>query len=206
MFDLNLLLETFLPILKSNIGAFVFIPFYAVWVTALLPGVWMSMLAGALYGTLQGSILVFFGASLGAISAFLLGRTLLRNRIRRQLEAIPKLQSLIKVVSKEGLKLIILTRLSPAFPFSLLNFTYGLSEVQFRDYVIGLIGIIPGTILFCGLGNLAGEVAKFGEVLSNHNSNNMSILNIIGILATLLIVWLVNSALRRSLQDSDLFI
>ena len=58
--------------LRSPLGGLVFIPLYAVWVTLLLPGVWASMLAGALYGTWWGSLIVFVGACLGAEAAFLL--------------------------------------------------------------------------------------------------------------------------------------
>ena len=99
------------------------------------------MLAGALYGTWLGSALVFVGACLGAVVVFLLGRSWLRGWALRRLERLPKLQAVERAVSKEGLKLVLLTRLSPAFPFSLLNLAYGLSEVSLRDYSLGLIGI-----------------------------------------------------------------
>jgi uncharacterized membrane protein YdjX (TVP38/TMEM64 family) len=147
------LLDQLLPALRSPWGAAAFVPLYALWVTLLLPGVWASMLAGALYGTVWGSVLVFVGASLGAEAAFLLGRTWLRTWARQRLAAVPKLLAIEQAVSREGLRLVLLTRLSPAFPFSLLNLAYGLSDVSQRDYSIGLIGIVPGTILFCGLGN-----------------------------------------------------
>ena len=104
------------------------------------------MVAGALYGTVLGSCIVFLGACLGAEISFLLGRTLLRNWVQRRMADFPKLQVVQKAVSREGLKLILLTRLSPVFPFSLLNFAYGLSDVSFRDYLIGLLAIAPGTI------------------------------------------------------------
>ena len=119
--------------LRSPAGALVFVPLYALWVTLLLPGVWASMLAGALYGPAWGSLIVFVGACLGAQAAFLLGRTWLRDWARRRLAAVPKLQAIEQAVSREGLKLVLLTRLSPAFPFSLLNLAYGLSEVSWRD-------------------------------------------------------------------------
>ena len=178
-------------------------PLYALWVTLLLPGVWASMLAGVLYGTWLGSGLVFFGACLGAVVVFLLGRSVLRDWARRRLEQLPKLQAVERAVSKEGLKLVLLTRLSPAFPFSLLNLAYGLSEVSLRDYSIGLIGILPGTVLFCGLGALAGDVARFGEVLGGEADASTWALRVIGVLATLAVVWLVSRAARRALQDVE---
>ena len=196
-------LAELLPALKSPAGALAFVPLYALWVTLLLPGVWASMLAGALYGAWWGCLIVFVGACLGAEAAFLLGRTWLRNWARRRLAAVPKLLAIEQAVSREGLKLVLLTRLSPAFPFSLLNFAYGLSEVSLRDYSIGLIGILPGTILFCGLGALAGDVARFGEVLSGEADAGTWALRIVGLLATVASVWLVGRASQRALQGSE---
>ena len=129
-------------------GAVLFVPLYALWVTLLLPGVWASMLAGVLYGTWGGSALVFVGACLGALAAFLLGRHWLRDWASQRLARWPRLQAIETAVSREGLRLVLLTRLSPAFPFSLLNLAYGLSAVSLRDYSLGLIGILPGTVLF----------------------------------------------------------
>jgi uncharacterized membrane protein YdjX (TVP38/TMEM64 family) len=200
----SLWLEQVLPALRSPLGIAAFVPLYALWVTLLLPGVWASMVAGALYGTWAGSFLVFLGACLGAEAAFLLGRTWLRDWARRRLLAFPKLQAIEQGVSREGLKLVLLTRLSPAFPFSLLNFAYGLSEVSLRDYTLGLIGIIPGTILFCGLGALAGDVARFGEVLSGQADPATWALRVVGLLATVASVWLVGRAAQRAIKGTEL--
>ena len=201
--DGSALLDLLLPALRSPLGALAFVPLYALWVTLLLPGVWASMLAGVLYGTWWGSLIVFVGACLGAEAAFLLGRTWMRNWARRRLAVVPKLLAIEQAVSREGLKLVLLTRLSPAFPFSLLNFAYGLSEVSLRDYSIGLIGILPGTILFCGLGALAGDVARFGEVLSGEADAGTWALRIGGLLATVASVWLAGKAAQRALQVKD---
>jgi len=195
--------QRWLPVLQSPLGAVAFVPLYALWVTLLLPGVWASMLAGALYGPWWGSLVVFVGACLGAEAAFLLGRTWLREWARRRLSAVPKLQAVEQAVSREGLKLVLLTRLSPAFPFSLLNFAYGLSEVSWRDYSIGLVAILPGTVLFCGLGALAGDVARFGEVLSGQADAGTWALRIVGLLATVASVWVAGRAARRALTPPD---
>ena len=192
-----------LELLRSPLGAVAFIPLYALWVTLLLPGVWASMLAGVLYGTWVGSGLVFVGASLGAVVVFLLGRSWLRDWAQRRLEQLPKLQAVERAVSKEGLKLVLLTRLSPAFPFSLLNLAYGLSEVSLRDYSIGLIGILPGTVLFCGLGALAGDVARFGEVLGGEADAGTWAVRVAGVLATSGVVVLVSHAARQALQEDE---
>ena len=193
------LLEQLLPALRSPLGALAFVPLYALWVTLLLPGVWASMLAGALYGTWWGSLIVFVGACLGAEIVFLLGRGWLRNWARRRQAATPKQQQVEQAGSREGLRLVLLTRLSPAFPFSLLNLAYGLSEVSLRDYSIGLVGILPGTVLFCGLGALAGDVARFQEVLTGAADPGTWVLRLLGLVATVASVWLVGRAAQRAL-------
>jgi uncharacterized membrane protein YdjX (TVP38/TMEM64 family) len=98
---------------------------------------------------------------------------------------------------------VLLTRLSPAFPFSMLNLAYGLSDVSLRDYSIGLIGILPGTILFCGLGALAGDAARFGEVLSGRADAGTWSLRVVGVLASVAVVWLVGRAARTALQAAQ---
>lgn len=196
-------LAFWLELLRTPWGVVVFIPLYAVWVTLLLPGVWASMLAGALYGVWLGSGLVFIGACLGAELVFMLGRGWLRDWARTRLNRWPRLKAIESAVSQEGLKLIVLTRLSPAFPFSLLNLAYGLSDVSLRDYSIGLIAILPGTVLFCGLGALAGDVARFSDVLAGDADPMTWTLRVIGILATVAVMLLVSRAARKALQDDE---
>ena len=197
------LIENLLPFLQTPLGGLVFIPLYAAWVSILLPGVWASMLAGAIYGTWIGSCIVFFGASIGALASFLLGRTILRDWTMKIISTKPKLLALEKAVSKEGLKLILLTRLSPLFPFSLLNLAYGLSKVSIKEYSIGLIGILPGTILFCNLGSLAGSLGNFNEILKGNQNAGSLALRIIGFCATLAIVLLISRRTTKILQELE---
>ena len=192
-----------LDLLRTPFGALLFIPIYALWVTLLLPGVWASMLAGVLYGPWLGSAVVFFAACLGAEVVFLLGRHWLQGWVRPRLTQWPKLHAVEQAVNQEGLKLVLLTRLSPAFPFSLLNLAYGLSAVSLRDYSIGLIGILPGTVLFCGLGALAGDVARFNDVLAGEADGFTWGLRVVGVVATLAVVWLVGRAARQALDDGS---
>ena len=75
--------------------------------------------------------------------------------------------------------------------------------MSLRDYSIGLIGILPGTVLFCGLGDLAGDVARFSEVLGGEADAGTWVLRLVGVLATLVVIWLMSQAARRALQDVD---
>ena len=199
--NLETIVNNFIPFLSSPFGILLFALVYVFWVSFLLPGSWLSMLSGFLYGTWLGSSVVFIGAFLGAHLTFYLGRTFLKEWAQKKVSNFPKVQIMEKAVQREGLKVILLTRLSPLFPFGLLNFTYGLSDVKVRDFTLGMFGIIPGTILYCSLGSLALKVSSFSEVLSGRSDISSFIWNIIGILSTILVVILVLRSTRKLNQD-----
>ncbi len=201
--NLETLVNNFIPFLSSPFGILVFVLVYVFWVSCLLPGSWLSMLSGFLYGTWLGSSVVFLGAFIGAHLTFYLGRTFLKEWARKKVSNFPKVQILEKAVKREGLKVILLTRLSPLFPFGLLNFTYGLSEVKVRDFTLGIIGILPGTILYCSLGSLALKISNFGEVLSGRSDTSSFIWSLISILSTILVVIVVLRSIRKLNQDSQ---
>src|SRR5262245_45259015 len=118
-------------------GMAVFVLAYVVACVLLLPGLILTLGAGFAYGVAVGIPLVWVAANLGAAVAFLLGRTLARDRIAARVAGNPKFAAIDEAVGREGLKIVLLTRLSPAFPFNLLNYAYGLTRVSFRDYVVG---------------------------------------------------------------------
>ncbi len=189
--------------LTSPLGVIAFILCYICWVSVLLPGSWLSMLGGFIYGSFMGTIYVFIGATLGALLTFMSGRSLLRNWIQSRLNSFPKLQSIEKSIADEGLRLVILSRLSPVFPFGLLNLAYGLSEVTIKDFLIGLIAILPGTFVYCSLGSLAIEVSKFQQVIDHREDLGSFILSLVGIIATIIIVIVVLRLVRESLSKDE---
>jgi len=197
------LVNNFIPFLSSPFGILVFVLVYVFWVSCLLPGSWLSMFSGFLYGTWLGSSVVFVGAFIGAHVTFYLGRTFLKEWAQKKVSNFPKVQIMEKAVKREGLTVILLTRLSPLFPFGLLNFTYGLSEVKVRDFTLGMIGILPGTILYCSLGSLALKVSNFGEVLSGRSDTSSFISSLISILSTILVIILVLRSTRKLNLDSQ---
>lgn len=149
-----------------------FVLTYALAELLLLPAAPATVLAGSVYGLVLGSALVVLGASIGAVAVFLLTRRWLRPQASRWLERSRHLEALQRVVSQEGLRMLLLARLSPLLPFNLLNVAYGLSEIPARTFAFGLIGIVPGTVLYVGLGSaVAGATAAGG-------------LRLIGLLAT----------------------
>ena len=107
---------------NTGIGIFSFVCIYILIVLLILPASWLSLLSGFLYGSYLGSIIVFISASIGASIAFFLSKTFFAKKLKTLFSRYPKLSVMEKVVEKGGLKLIFLARLSPIFPFSILNY------------------------------------------------------------------------------------
>jgi uncharacterized membrane protein YdjX (TVP38/TMEM64 family) len=110
------------------VGGIAFIAIYIAATVAFLPGSILTLGAGVVFGVLLGSVYVFIGATLGAIAAFLVGRYLARGWISQKIEGNQKFAAIDKAVANEGLKIVLLTRLSPIFPFNLLNYAFGIKQ------------------------------------------------------------------------------
>jgi len=134
------------------------------------------------------------GSSLATLKQF----DFVAKKVKNLFSRYPKLSVMNKVVEKGGLKLIFLARLSPIFPFSILNYFYGLNNVKFRDFAFGLIGIIPGTFLYCSIGSLAKSIQELKNVQS---PNNLYITSI-GIISTFLVVYFSAKYSREYFEKS----
>ena len=141
-------------------GPAAFILIEVIVVIALLPGIFLTLGAGFLFGPLWGTVYVVIGHTAGGAVAFLLGRTLLQERVRRLLQRRPRLRDLDRRVSAQGWTLILLTRLIPFFPFKLSNYFFGVMRFSLRDMVIGTaLGIVPIAATNVYAGSLAGDLA-----------------------------------------------
>ena len=99
-----------------------------------------------------GVATVWVGANLGACAAFLIGRTVARDWVAAKVSGNSKFAAIDEAVRKEGFKIVLLLRLSPVFPFNLLNYALGLTKVSFGNYAsASLIGMLPGALYVCVL-------------------------------------------------------
>ena len=141
-------------------GLPLFVALYVVATVLLLPAVVLTLGAGAVFGLARGAVAVWVGATLGATAAFLIGRYLARGWVERRLARHPGFRAIDDAVACEGWKIVVLTRLSPAFPFVLLNYAFGLTRVPLRSYMAAsALGMIPGITMYTYLGSLAGSLA-----------------------------------------------
>ena len=188
------------------IGAISFILLYIIATVALIPGSILTLGAGVVFGVVWGSVYVLIGAVMGEICAFLLGRYLARDWVTGKIEGNKVFYALNQALNREGLKIILLTRLSPVFPFSLLNYAFGVTGISLRDYFLGSIGMIPMTVTYVYLGSLAENLASIGEATNLANPELQWVIRIVGfvatVTATVYITRISRQALAKSLQES----
>lgn len=187
-------------------GIIAFILLYITATVALIPGSILSLGAGVVFGVVWGSIYVLVGAIIGETCAFLLGRYIARDWISRKIAGNKIFDALNQALNQEGLKIILLTRLSPLFPFSVLNYAFGITGISLKDYFLGSIGLIPMTVTYVYFGSLAEDLTRINEVANLANPELQWAIKIIGFLATLAttiyITGISRKALKQSLQQS----
>jgi len=180
-------------------GSVIFIVLYIAATVLFLPGSILTLGAGAVFGVVKGAVIVSVSATLGATAAFLVGRYVARDAIARKIEGNPKFKAIDLAVAREGWKIVGLTRLSPVFPFNLLNYAFGLTRVSLRDYVLASwIGMIPGTVMYVYLGSLAGDLASIGSGRASRTPAEW-VLYGVGLLATVTVTLYVTRIARGAL-------
>lgn len=136
-----------------------FVGVFILWVVVALPGSILVTLAGFLYGLPGGMVLVLCGSMVGSTLAFLIGHHLARQAIEKRIGDSPKLRAIDHAINESGLSIVILTRLSMVLPYSLLNYAFGLTSVNLRDYFIGTTaGMVLPQLLFVFVGTTAKDI------------------------------------------------
>jgi uncharacterized membrane protein YdjX (TVP38/TMEM64 family) len=182
-------------------GPVIFVAAYVLATVFFLPGSVLTIGAGALFGVVKGTILVSVAATLGAVCAFLVGRYLARDWVERKIEGNAKFRAIDDRVAEEGWKIVGLTRLSPIFPFNLLNYAYGITKVSLRDYFLASwIGMLPGTVLYVYIGSLAGDLAVSGAAGGSATAARW-IFRGVGLLATAAVTVIIARIARSALRE-----
>jgi uncharacterized membrane protein YdjX (TVP38/TMEM64 family) len=184
------------------VGWIVYALVYALCCVLFVPGLLLTVGAGAIFGVVEGAIVVVFGATLGALASFQLARTLMRDRITAMTAGNAKLAALDRAIAREGAKIVLLVRLAPVFPFTYINYAFGLTGVRALPYTVAtFFGIMPATLAFVYLGS-AGASAAAGTA-----STLKLVVNVAGallaILATVFVARVALKAIRRAGVDDE---
>lgn len=145
------------------IGWIWFVVLYTLSCVLFLPGSVLSFGAGAVYGFWSGTLLVSLGSVAGALANFVSTRYLLRGWMARKFSRSRKFRALDHAVTNDGSKLVILTRISPILPHSLVSCAFGLSRISFVRYLFASwIGFLPISAAYAYCGAVIGRAAKGG--------------------------------------------
>jgi uncharacterized membrane protein YdjX (TVP38/TMEM64 family) len=183
-----------LPLAKLALGVLA--------LAALFAASLMTLAAGAIFGVTRGTLYVFVAALIGSCAAFLVARYLARGAVERRIADNPRFAAIDRAIGAEGRKIVLLLRLSPAFPFNLLNYALGLTRVRFGDYAVAAIGMLPGTLLYVYLGRVVGDLAKLAGGVRPEHGAGQSLLLGIGLVATVVATVTVTRIARRALAEA----
>lgn len=187
------------------LGPILFMGLYVVVTVLFLPASIMTIGGGAIFGAIFGSLYVIVGATIGANLAFLIGRYLARDRVAKLIEGNKAFNAIDRAIAQGGWKFVFLIRLSPAFPFNLLNYALGLTRVSFVHNIIGTAGIIPGAFAYAYLGSLSGDLLRMTTEESAAATPTQEAvtwaLRIIGLIATFAVTIYITKLARKALKE-----
>lgn len=164
-----------------------------------VPGSILNMAAGFLFGVTLGIFSTLIGGTVGAVAAFLVGRFLARGWVQGVMSGRRRFQAIDRAVDREGFKIVLLTRLSPIYPFNLLNYAFGLTKVSLRDYVVAtFIGIIPSTVMYVCLGKAARSLT---DLVSGEADMGRQVLLGVGLVVTVVVTYQVMRVARAALHE-----
>jgi uncharacterized membrane protein YdjX (TVP38/TMEM64 family) len=179
-----------------------FIAVYVIACVLFIPGSILTIGAGVIFGVVWGSIYVSVASTAGATAAFVVGRYFAREAVARRIEGNPRFRSIDDAVAREGWKMVLLTRLSPVFPFNLLNYAYGLTRVTLTEYVLASwIGMMPATVMFVYIGALSGDLARAASASGGASAHLRWTLNLVGFAATVAIAVYATRIGTRALKE-----
>jgi uncharacterized membrane protein YdjX (TVP38/TMEM64 family) len=184
-------------------GPVVFGLVYVVAVILLIPASALTLVAGAVFGLLTGVVVVSLASTTGAALALLIGRYLARGRIARKLKQYPRFEAIDRAIGAGGWKVVALLRLSPAVPFNLQNYFYGLTRIGFWTCALtSWVAMLPGTFLYTYLGSAGRAGLEASAGVGRTRTPAEWTLLAIGLLATVGVTVYVTRLARQALKQA----
>lgn len=160
------------------------------------PAAVMTLAGGAAFGFVKGTFIISLASTLGATLAFLLARTVLRERAGRMAASSPRFAGLNRAIEKEGGRIVALVRLSPLFPFTVVNYLFGLTPVRPLSYVLASwVAMLPGTAAYVYFGAALGDAASGADPVQKAIKLT---LGVAAVVATILIARFAAKAIRAA--------
>jgi uncharacterized membrane protein YdjX (TVP38/TMEM64 family) len=175
---------------------------YVVAALAFFPGSALTLTAGAVFGLAWGTVTVSVASTIAAALAFLIARYVARDKVARQAKKFPKFQAIDRAIGDGGGKIIAMLRLSPAVPFSLGNYLFGLTAIRFWPYVLASwLFMLPGTFMYVYLGHIGTEGLRSAAGAERGKTPAEWALLGVGLLATVAVTIYVTRLARKALRQ-----
>ena len=186
---------------NPNISWLVFLGVYILATVLLLPGSVLTIGGGWIFGFVEGLVVVSLSSTLAASCSFLIGRYLARAWVEGKISQDSRYRSLDRAIGERGFFVVLLTRLSPLFPYNLLNYAWGISSVRLSRYVLASwMGMIPGTLLYVYLGAAASDISQLFSGASGE-AVGQEWLFIVGLAATAVLVIFIARLATKNLNQ-----
>jgi len=144
-----------------------------------------TLLAGALFGFWPGLILVSFASSIGSTFCFLFSRYALRNYTQNKFSKY--LEKVNKGIETDGWLYLLFLRLSPIFPFFIINLVFGLTKMRASEfYVVSQVGMFIGTAIFVNAGVQIGNLNSIEEILTLKVIMSLTLIGVFPLLINLI--------------------
>ena len=196
--------QTFLAYVESLgfVGRVLFGLVYVAATILFVPGLILTVGSGILFGVVEGTIVVSISSVIGATIAFLLGRYAMRDWVAQRIADNPRFAEVDRGVAESGWKIVGLVRLSPIFPFNLINYAFGITKVSLRDYVLASwIGMLPGTLMYVYIGSVTGDLALFLSGERERQPGEFALF-IVGLIVTVIVTVMVTRIATRALKSN----
>ena len=165
----------------------------------LVPGSWLTVLGGFVFGWWRAAAAVSVGATLGACVSFLVGRYLTRDWVERKLAQHPRFRALDRAVAEQGFRILFLCRLSPLLPYGLLNYAFGLTRISLGRFALASwLGMLPGTIVYAYFGAAAEQFVQAEPASSTAGR----VLLVTGVAASVTLLVVLTRIATRALRSA----
>lgn len=124
-----------------------------------------TLLGGALFGLIEGTLIISFASTIGSTIAFLISRYFLKDRTSQKFGG--KLKKINRNLDKYGIQYLFFLRLNPIFPFFMINTIMGLTNMPTRHFFwISQLGMFPGTLVYVNAGTQLTRIQNTADILS----------------------------------------
>ncbi len=180
-------------------GPAIFALVYAVAATIFLPASALTLVAGAIFGLAIGTLTVWVGATLTVAFSFLIARYFARSRVEQMANNNPKFGAIDRALGEKGWKIVALMRLSPAFPFNVQNYLYGVSSIRFWPCLVASsIFMLPGTFMYVYFGYIGGQAAS---TASGGGADTATlVLQGVGLVATVIVTLYITKVASKAIK------